>query len=435
MLFLNGIRTQFVLTSIFDYQIAFHIEVIGIIFLDLLSVLWIAALMYTPGYLQVNTIGKTNQFLFFLNLSVVIAVFIALSANLFTMFVLYELLTVSTAPLVAHEGGEKANKGLYRYLKTLILSSLLLFLPAMLIIYIKIGHGNFVYDGFIEGYFSKNESIILLIMFIFGINKTALFPLHKWLPAAMVAPHPVSALLHAVVVVKAGLFCIYKVIIYVFGFTYLNLLFPSFNWVILFPAVTMIYSGLKALRLDNIKMILAYSTINQLSIALISAFMFTPKAMGAALLHMLSHSFSKICLFYTTGAIYSLSKAYQVEDLRGMAYRMPKTSAILLLSTLSLIGIPPLAGFISKFYIIMAAASNNNLIVAAIVAISTILTALYMIKMIIVLYSPIKEEAGYGKNKLVGIPRLMGASLIICGLFLILFFLLARYINHFLLYL
>lgn len=433
LLFLKGVRTSFTLATFLNhYIIAFHLEALGLIFLDILSVLWIAALLYTPSYLQINNIGKRGRFLFFLNLSLLLGVLVALSANLLTMFIFYEMLTLSTAPLVGHEGGEKANKGLYRYLKILLISSLILFLPAILVIHDRVGHGNFTYRGFIEGHFTYTESFLLLLMFVFGISKTAIFPLHRWLPAAMVATYPVSALLHAVVVVKAGLFCIFKILTYVFGFSYLELLVVNFNWLVLLPAVTMIYSSIKALKLSNIKMILAYSTINQLSIALISAFTFTSKAMGAAILHMLSHSFSKICLFYAAGAMYSISKASQVEDLKGIATEMPRVSLIFVLGALSLIGVPPLAGFVSKLYIITAAARAENYLVAIIVAVSTVFTALYMIKMLLVIYSP--TETPSGKRELY-LPQAMISSLIFCSIGIILFFLLARFINHFLLYL
>lgn len=434
LLFLKGVRASFNLTSFLShYTIVFHLEALGLIFVDLLSILWIVALLYTPSYLTINNIGRSDRFLFFLCLSLLLGVLVALSANLFTMFVFYELLTLSTVPLIAHEGGEKVSKGLYRYLKILLISSLTLFLPAILVIYSKVEHGNFIYQGFVSGNFTKNESLVLLLMFIFGISKTALFPLHGWLPAAMVASYPVSALLHAVVVVKAGLFCIFKVLGYVFGFAYLELLFLNLNWLVLLPAITVIYSSIKALRLDNIKMILAYSTINQLSVALISAFIFTSKAMGAAILHMLSHSFSKICLFYAAGCLYSLNKVTHVEDLKGIAKSMSAVCFVFVLGTLSLIGLPPFGGFISKFHIVTAAARAENYFVAIIVAVSSIFSALYMLKILLVIYGPVDTVTAH-KSK-ANLPRVMIISLIFCGAGVVLFFFMAQFINCFLLYL
>jgi multicomponent Na+:H+ antiporter subunit D len=472
-LFLKGIRTSISLFAFGNYSVAFHLETLGLIFLNLLGVLWICSLMYTTKYLKLHNIGHSSRFLFFMNLSVLSGVFISLAANLFTMFLFYEILTLSTAPLIGHNGGDKERKGLYRYLKILMVSSIVLFLPAILIIYAKIGHGNFIYQGFIQDSFSKNQTIILLVMFVFGISKAALYPLHQWLPAAMIAAYPVSALLHAVVVVKAGLFCIYKILVCVFGLKYLQAIFVDINWPILLPIFTIFYSSIKALRADNIKTILAYSTINQLSIALLSAFMFTPKAIAAAVLHMVSHSFSKICLFYAAGIYYSLKSTAKISDLIGISREKPKTSFIFLIASLSLIGLPPFGGFISKFYIMLAAAEQDNILVMIVVASSSVLTALYIVKILIFIYrpdaltrlsiAPLYDRQAVKNNKLFSkpslnrealeeqgqtatarllsarrfenkMPLLMLISLSICLSGVIFFFLVHRFINMFLVY-
>lgn len=318
-------------------------------------------------------------------------VMVALSANLFTMFIFYEILTLATIPLISHSSSPQVSKGLSRYLKILMGSSMALFLPAIMIIYHKIGNFDFAYKGFIEESFSRNEAIILLLMFIFGVSKTAIYPMHKWLPAAMVAPYPVSALLHAVLVVKTGLFCILKIIIAVFGLKYLQSLFAEFNWVVLLAIFSIFYSGVKALNSNTIKTILAYSTINQLSIVLASAFMFTPKSIIAASLHMVSHSFAKICLFFAAGSFYSLRSSYKVSDLAGIAKIMPKTSLIFLLASLSLIGIPPLGGFVSKFYILLAAIDQNNIPVIISLVLATVLSGLYLSKFIVIFTGRLRE--------------------------------------------
>lgn len=313
-LFLIGVRAEQTISLLGNFTIGFHLESLTLIFLTLISFLWICALLYTIKYIKINNIDNSSRFLFFLNLSVLAGVIIGLSANLFTMLIFYEILTLSTAPLIAHSGSDKVLAGMEQYLKILLISGAVLLLPAITVIYAKIGHGDFVPQGIIGNSFSKNQTIILLLMFIFGISKTALYPLHKWLPAAMVASYPVSSLLHAVVVVKSGLFCIYKILIYIFGLKYLQNIFFEFNFIILLPIITIIYSSFKALQSDSIKKILAYSTMNQLGIALLSAFMFTSKSMGAAILHLCSHAFTKICLFYGIGSIYSLKKTYKVSD-------------------------------------------------------------------------------------------------------------------------
>ena len=391
-LFLNGTESNFILLDLGKYSIALHLEPLGMIFLSLLAVLWVCALLYTIKFLTINEMKNTSRFLFFVNCCVMIGSIIALSANLFTMFVFYEILTLCTIPLIAHQGGEKAAKGLFSYLKILMISSLVLFLPAIVLIYTNVGHGNFISGGFIEGYFSDAHAIILLLMFIFGITKAAIYPLHGWLPSAMVASYPISALLHAVVVVKTGLFCIYKVLTYVFGLAYLQSLFADYNWLIFLPIITILYSSMQAIRYTQVKMMLAYSTINQLSIALLSAFLLSPKGISAAVMHMVSHSFTKICIFYTAGNMYSVKNSYHIGQLIGLKTTMPKTSFVMLIAGLSLMGMPPFAGFISKLYIMLAAAEQENLLVMITLGISTLFSALYVIKMIIFIYRPTTDE-------------------------------------------
>lgn len=389
-LYFNNIRLSITIFQIDQFDFTLHIEALGLIFLNLLGILWIFANLYTIKFLSTNKIPSSSRFLFFMYLSMICGIIIAMSANLITMFVFYELLTLSTIPLIAHLPNKKVTKGLFNYLKILMSSSLVLFLPGIIIIYINVGHGNFTPQGFISPYFSDSFTIILLLMFIFGISKAALFPLHNWLPEAMVATYPVSALLHAVVVVKTGLFCIYKVLYYVFGLQNLQTIFATFqfNWLLLLPIITIIYSSLYALKYQNIKKILAYSTINQLSIALLSAFILTPKGLIAAIMHMVSHAFTKICLFYAMGNIYTITGATRIRELIGIYNIMPKNSAILLIAALSLIGMPPFGGFISKLYIMLAAAEANNLWIMITLSVSTMVSAIYMIKILIFVYKP-----------------------------------------------
>ena len=428
-LFINGTVIKFTLLDIGKYSIAFSLEPLGLIFLTMLAALWIPALLYTIKFLTINHITNSSKYLFFVNCCILLGCIVALSANLITMFIAYELLTLCTIPLIVHHFDKKTLAGLNKYLKILLLSSITLFLPAIIVIYSKIGTGTFVSGGFIKHYFSDSSAIFLLLFFIFGISKAALYPLHGWLPAAMVASYPVSALLHAVVVVKTGLFCIYKVLFYVFGLEYLQYLFSDFNWLVILPAITILYSSLQALKCNEIKMILAYSTINQLSIALISAFLFTPKGLAAAVTHMISHSFSKICLFYSAGNFYSLDKTYYLTDLTGINKNMPKTSAIFLIATLSLIGIPPFAGFISKFYIMVAAANQQNLLVMIVIAVSSLFSAFYMLRVLRFIYEPIKTK---NNNTEKTVPIFMFISLVLCIIFVICFFFIQQVINIFL---
>ena len=165
-LYLKGVRANFTLFAVSGYSFDLHLEALGLIFLNLLGVLWICSLMYTTKYLPLNNINKSSKFLFFLNLSVLSGVMVALSANLITMFMFYEILTLSTIPLIAHEDSAKVRRGLYKYLKILMISSMVLFLPAILIIYAKVGDCNFIYQGFIADYFTPLETKLLLLLFI-----------------------------------------------------------------------------------------------------------------------------------------------------------------------------------------------------------------------------------------------------------------------------
>jgi multicomponent Na+:H+ antiporter subunit D len=431
-IFLENINSNIKIPIYGRYYIYFSLEPIGLIFLNLVSFLWICAIAYSAKFLSLNKIENSQKFLFFMNLSIIITILISLSANLFSLFIFYELLTLTTLVLVSHMGGTNVIAGVRIYFKILMISAGLLFLPAVIIIYTKCGHGNFTNFGFIQDHFSKFETIILLLMFIFGIAKTSIFPLHCWLPSAMVAIYPVSALLHAVIVVKTGLFCLYKILIYVFGLKYLYFLFTGENYFIYLPLFGIIYASIKTLKTHNIKTILAYSTISQLHISMLSAFMFTPKSMGAAILHMIAHSFTKICLFYGMGNIYSLTKATNIEDIEGIYYSLPKTSIIILIASLSLIGLPPLAGFLSKFYILLACAEEKQYILIISLIASSFVTILYLYKINNFIFKkPIKMPINIESQ----IPKIMFFGLVLCVIGIIIFPILQLYIiKNFLFY-
>ncbi|MFK8039736.1 MAG: proton-conducting transporter membrane subunit [Rickettsiaceae bacterium] len=369
-----------------NYSLALHIDNLGLIFLNLIGLLWQVALLYIIGYLDINKISNQGRFLFFINLSVICGIFIALSANLITMFISYEILTLSTLSLILHVRSNNTESSISHYIKMLMITSLALFLPAIIIIYCFVGHGNFISYGFVEQYFSRNTSIVLLLMFIFGISKAAIYPVHSWLPKAMIASYPVSALLHAIIVVKSGLFCIFKIILSIFGLQYLHSIFTEINWIIYFPIITIVYSAYMAIKTNNIKNMLAYSTINQLNMALMSAFLFTKQSMIAAILHMLSHSFTKITLFYGFGAIYSLFSIKTITQLTGIAKHNKFLSISVVIAGLSLIGVPILAGFVSKFYIISASINTENYVVIFALIFSGMCSTYYFIKVIIHMY-------------------------------------------------
>ena len=376
-----------------NFSIGFYLEGLGLVFLTMLGILWMIAILYTTSYLQANKEEQRARFMFFISLCIIFASLVALSSNLVTMFIFYELLTLATAPLIAHSGSTHARKSLRRYLIILMSTSLLLLLPAILAVDYFAGTTEFVAGGLLQGHLDKTQATILFLMFIFGAAKAAIMPVHQWLPTAMVASYPVSALLHAVAVVKAGLFVIYKVIIYIFGIKYLHSLFGSDSWFVYSPMITMFFASIMALRQETVKKMLAYSTISQLSFALMSAFMFTPQAMVAAILHMLSHSLSKITIFFASGNIYTMTRKNKTLEMTGVAYIMPKSIFFFAIGALSLIGAPPLAGFVSKYYVIHAAAMEENYIIMIAIIFSTLMTASYIFRIIYLAYCrPTRKE-------------------------------------------
>lgn len=383
-------------------DVSFALEPLGLIFLNLLGGLWFIAALYSFFYMRAMRDIKYVRLLTFLGLAIFAATIVALAKNLFTMFIGYEVLTLVTIPLVAHYGIH--NEPVMKYLRILLFSSVGLFLPFIFLVQFYSGNTDFNIDNIFINNVPYYMGHLMLFMCVFGISKTAIFPLYSWLPSAMVAPYPVSALLHAVAVVKAGLFCIFKIIIYVFGFEYISQIVKDFNWPLLFAILTMLYASYKAVTHDSIKNILAYSTIVQLSLALLAAFLFTEKGMNAAIAHMISHSFSKIVLFFTAGRFYAAAGTVRVHQLEGLAYKMPATAIFFTIAGMSLIGLPLLAGYYSK-HMILEAISNHPY--SKLLLISTSITSLctiyYLGKITYSLFSSTEEERelnGIDKNSI-----------------------------------
>jgi multicomponent Na+:H+ antiporter subunit D len=218
-------------------------------------------------------------------------------------------------------------------------------------------------------------------LFVFGIGKAAVMPVHRWLPAAMVAPTPVSALLHAVAVVKAGVFTVIKVIVYIFGVEHL-FAEPSSGWLLYAAAFTVIVASIVALKQTNIKRLLAYSTVAQLSYVVMAAAILKPLAEVGASMHIVAHAFGKITLFFAAGAIYTAAKKTEVWQLKGIGRRMPWTMAAFTIGALSMIGVPPTGGFVSKWFILAGAFESDNYVAIATIIGSTVLNAAYFLPII-----------------------------------------------------
>ena len=380
---LNGEPVEVVLVAdmLPGLSLALHTEPLSILFALLASGLWIVTSVYSIGYMRGNDEKHQTRFYAWFAVSLCGAMGVAFAANLLTLFVFYEILTLSTYPLVTHKGDENARRGGRTYLGILLFTSMVLLLPAIIWTWAVSGTLDFRTGGILEGNIEGGAATLLLFLYVFGIGKTAVMPVHRWLPAAMVAPTPVSALLHAVAVVKAGVFTLIKVVVYIFGLDFLYLV-PNESFAIYLAGFTVVAASLLALKQNNIKRMLAYSTISQLSYIVLAAVVLTPLSEIGAAIHMVSHAFGKITLFFTAGAIYVASKKTELDQLRGIGRRMPYTMTAFTIGALSMIGVPPTAGFVSKWFIIAGAFQVNNYFVLAVLVISTALNAAYFLPVV-----------------------------------------------------
>jgi multicomponent Na+:H+ antiporter subunit D len=390
---LAGGRPGVILTELMPgVEIAFRVEPLGMLFAALASGLWIINSVYSIGYMRGNKERHQTRFYVMFAVSLAATMGVAFAGNLITLFLFYEMLTLSTYPLVAHKGDENTVRSARVYLGILLATSIGLFLPAIIWTYTVAGGGNFVPGGFLAGHIGGPAVGLLLGLFVFGIGKAAVMPVHRWLPAAMVAPTPVSALLHAVAVVKAGVFSITKVIVYVFGVEFL-FAEPSSGWLLYAAAFTIIAASVVALRQQNLKRLLAYSTIAQLSYVVMAAAILKPLAEIGAAIHMVAHAFGKITLFFAAGAIYVAAKKTEIHQLKGIGRRMPVTMTAFTIGALSMIGVPPTGGFVSKWYILAGAFQDDNYIALATIILSTALNAAYFLPIIYMAWFMREEEA------------------------------------------
>lgn len=361
--------------------IALHVEPLSVLFALVASGLWIVTSIYSIGYMRGNKEQNQTRFYVCFALALCGAMGVAFAANLLTLFVFYEVLTLSTYPLVAHKGDEKARGGARTYLAILLITSIGLLLPAIIWTYVVAGTLDFRPGGILEGRIGDGLAAVLLTLFVLGIGKAAVMPVHRWLPAAMVAPTPVSALLHAVAVVKAGVFTVTKVVIYIFGLDFLTHV-PAERLLVYLAGFTVVAASVVALRQTNLKRLLAYSTISQLSYIVLAALALAPLSEIGASVHIVAHAFGKITLFFTAGAIYVAAKKTEITQLRGIGRRMPLTMTAFAIGALSMIGVPPTAGFVSKWYIIAGAFQLDHYFMLAVLILSTGLNAAYFLPIV-----------------------------------------------------
>ncbi len=391
--------------------IAFEIEALGMLFALVAGLLWVVTSIYAIGYMRSH--NEPNQTRFFAAFAVSIAATmgIAFSANLFTLFLFYELLTLATYPLVTHAGTPEAKRGGRIYLGILLGTSIGLFLLGILITWSLTGSVDFQHGGILAGHIDPAWAGLLYALFLFGIGKAAVMPFHRWLPAAMVAPTPVSALLHAVAVVKAGVFTLLKVTIYIFGgdFILSNDVTGGLIWV---AAATILIASLIAMTKDNLKARLAYSTVSQLSYIVLGAMLASKAGLIGASMHIAMHAFAKITLFFAAGAIYVASHKKLVSELNGLGRAMPITFAAFFIGTLSIIGLPPFGGMWSKWYLGLGAAETAQMWLLAVLMISSLLNIIYLLPIPIRAFFS-KPESGQHYTEIAEAPKPILLAMII----------------------
>jgi len=392
----NDVAMQLNVVEIFPgLTIAFEVEPLGVLFALVASFLWIITSVYAVGYMRGNNEGNQTRFFFCFAFSISSVMAICFSGNLLTLFVFYEVLTLATYPLVTHAGNDAAKEGGRKYLGILLSTSICFLLFAILGTYSLTGTLDFKAGGIFDD--SHNDLVLglLLVLFAFGIGKAALMPFHRWLPAAMVAPTPVSALLHAVAVVKAGVFSILKVAVYVFGLDELANLSAT-DFVLYVAATTMVLASIIAMTKDNLKARLAYSTVAQLSYIVLGAMLTTTAGAIGGAMHIATHAFGKITLFFVAGAIYTTAHKKLVSELDGIGKRMPLTMAAFTIGAISMIGLPPAAGFISKWYLLLGSLDAAQWVAVIALVLSTLLNAAYFMPIVYAAY--FKPEKTDGKH-------------------------------------
>jgi multicomponent Na+:H+ antiporter subunit D len=374
-------------------SITLRVDAFSMIFAVVASFLWILAVFYSAGYMRGLHEHAQTRFNTCFALSLFGAIGVAFSDNLFTMYLFYEIVSVCTYPLVAHHQDEESYEGAKKYIVYLTTTAKGLVLPAMILIYVMTGTLDFA-PNIKTGIFGPDADgmlvTILYVCCLLGFAKNGIMPFHSWLPSAMVAPTPVSALLHAVAVVKVGVFCTTRVMLYIFGtdtMSALNLGIPTAYFV----SFTILVASIIALSKDNLKARLAYSTVSQLSYIILGAALLTTSGIQGGLVHIANHAFSKITLFFCAGAIYVVTHKKYISEMSGLGRAMPFTFGCFAIASLSMIGAPPVAGFVTKWKLLVGAMQmeSHYIGILLILLASTLLNVAY--------FAPITYKAFFGK--------------------------------------
>jgi multicomponent Na+:H+ antiporter subunit D len=364
-------------------SVTLRVDAFSMVFALVASSLWILAVFYSAGYMRSLNEHAQTRFNACFALSLFGAAGVAFSDNLLTLYLFYEIVSICTYPLVAHHQDKEGYEGARKYIIYLTTTAKGLLLPAMILIYVMTGSLDFA-DNINTGIFPDDASstlvTVLYIFCILGFAKNGIMPFHHWLPGAMVAPTPVSALLHAVAVVKVGVFATTRVMLYVFGvdtMSELNLGIPTAYFV----SFTILTASIIALTKDNLKARLAYSTISQLSYIILGVALLTPAAINGGLIHIANHAFAKITLFFCAGAIFVASNKIYISEMNGLGRVMPFTFAAFAIASLSMIGVPPVGGFVTKWQLLVGTMQmeTHYIGIMLILMTSTMLNAAYFV--------------------------------------------------------
>ncbi len=377
------------------------VDAFGLIFALTSSSLWILVSLYSIGYMRALKEHAQTRFFFFFCWAIFGAVGVALSANLLTFYVFFEILTVSTYPLVIHDQSPEAISAGHKYMAYLMTAGCFLLFGLMMTYYLT-GTTDFTPGGIPAlGSASRVTLIVLFFCFLLSFMKAAWMPFHSWLPSAMIAPTPVSALLHAVAVVKAGVFGIVRIVCYVYGVDLMHELGLGLVLACI-AGFTMIVASFMAIAQDNLKRRLAYSTISQLSYIILGAALLTPSGITGAMLHIPFHGYMKITLFMCAGAIMVATGKKNISEMAGIGKQMPVTMLAFSITAIGMCGIPPACGFISKIYLCFGAWALQppyGLIFLSIILTSSLLDVIYFFPVIYTAFFREPEGGGIGTGE------------------------------------
>jgi len=378
---LSGTRiTVSLLPMVPGGDFALRVDAFGMVFALTAAVLWLLNSFYAIGYMRAQREHAQTRFYFCFAVAIAAAVGIAFSENLLTLFIFYEILTIITYPLVVHIETPEAMKAGRKYLAYLLIGGVFL-LAALVLTYVLTGTTTFVPGGFLAGSGSAIVLQVLFLLFMVGFVKAAWMPLHGWLPAAMIAPTPVSAFLHAVAVVTAGVFGIVRIAGWVYGMDLMASLGLG-TLLALIASFTIITASLFALTEDNLKLRLAYSTVSQLSYILLGVSMLSVAGMTGAMVHIPIHAFLKITLFFVAGAIIVSTGKEYISEMKGIGRNMPVTALMFAAAAIGICGLPPLSGIISKIYLAVGAVEGGMPVLLLVLIASAVLNAAYFFPVI-----------------------------------------------------